>query len=342
MIKKMMLGFCMFLCVLLIGLQVYAGSVPDTGQTQSYTDTFGEDSDYTINPPSYTKLDSSGNPLADSASSWAMVRDNVTGLIWEVKKEGEGIHYKDNKYKWQEAQDVFIAALNSSPGFGGYTDWRLPTIKELAYLVNYGIPYPGPCIYTTYFPNTMPLDYWSSTTCANSTAEAWDINFNYGNDNTSDKLKYELYVRAVRGVQSPNNFVDNGNGTVTDKTTGLMWQQATATGTYKWDQALDYCETLSLGGRTDWRLPNIKELRSLVDYSTYDPAVNTIFSPDTNSSNYWSSTTGADDTGRAWRINFNNGNDSCSSKSNDDYVRAVRGGLGPLAMPWIPLLMLGN
>ena len=52
-----------------------------TGQTQSYTDTFGEDSGYTINPKSYTKLYAQGNDLPDSAVSWVMVRDNVTGLI---------------------------------------------------------------------------------------------------------------------------------------------------------------------------------------------------------------------------------------------------------------------
>ena len=61
-----------------------AGDLPDTGQTTSYTTVFGEDSDYTINPPSYTKLDQAGNELPDSAVNWVMVRDNVTGLIWEV------------------------------------------------------------------------------------------------------------------------------------------------------------------------------------------------------------------------------------------------------------------
>ncbi|MBN1277277.1 MAG: DUF1566 domain-containing protein, partial [Deltaproteobacteria bacterium] len=61
-----------------------------------------------------------------------------------------------------------------------------------------------------------------------------------------------------------------------------MWQKATAPGTYTWEHALDYCEELSLGERTDWRLPNIKELRSLVDYSNYDPAISDKF-PDTKS-----------------------------------------------------------
>ena len=62
---------------------VTATPIPDTGQTQSYTSIFGEDSDYMIYPPSYIKLDVSGNGLPDYAASWAMVQDTVTGLIWE-------------------------------------------------------------------------------------------------------------------------------------------------------------------------------------------------------------------------------------------------------------------
>jgi Domain of unknown function (DUF4214) len=64
--------------------------IPDTGQITHYTNVFGEDSDYTINPPSYTKLDAKGNVLPESATTWAMVRDNVTGLIWENKANKDG------------------------------------------------------------------------------------------------------------------------------------------------------------------------------------------------------------------------------------------------------------
>jgi hypothetical protein len=80
---------------------------------------------------------------------------------------------------------------------------------------------------------------------------------------------YGYYVRAVRGGQSSNTFVDNSDGTVTDTSTGLMWQQATASGTYTWEQALTYCENLTLpaGGYSDWRMPNRNELQSIVDYS---------------------------------------------------------------------------
>ena len=94
-----------FSIILILSLSVcaLAGPVPDTGQTQSYTDTFGEDSDYLINPPSYTKLDAQGNDLDDSAASWTMVRDNVTGLIWEVKTDDGSVHDKDNTYTWYDS-----------------------------------------------------------------------------------------------------------------------------------------------------------------------------------------------------------------------------------------------
>ena len=78
--------------------------IPDTGQTQSFTDTFGEDSDYLINPPSYTKLDAQGNELPDTGTEWVMVRDNVTGLIWEIKSDDGSLHHdKDNTYTWYDS-----------------------------------------------------------------------------------------------------------------------------------------------------------------------------------------------------------------------------------------------
>ena len=135
-------------------------------------------------------------------------------------------------------------------------------------------------------------------------------------------------------------FVNNGNGTVTDTSTGLIWQQDTARdeqGNYDvmdWEEALAYCEALVLGGHTDWRLPTIKELGSLVDLSRYDPAINTVYFPDTKSSYYRSSTTDVEhfspnDARRkyAWIVSFSNGSDvSDVRKSDPFYVRAVRGG----------------
>jgi len=121
-------------------------------------------------------------------------------------------------------------------------------------------------------------------------------------------------------------FVDNGNGTVTDTATGLMWQKATATGTHNWAQALAYAESLDLAGHHDWRLPTIKELRSLADYSRYNPAINTDYFPDAFSSFYWSGTTRADITWAARGVDFYYGSDNGGRKNFSHYVRAVRGG----------------
>ncbi len=184
--------------------------LPDTGQTKCYNDSeeipcpsnpeddyYGQDGCYTINPPSYTKLDSNGNPLPDSASNWAMVKDNVTGLVWEVKTDDDSVHDKDNKYNWYDAQDVFIAQLNSS-NFGGHSDWRLPTIKELASIVDYGKYKPS--INTDFFPHTMWSEYWSSTPNSCYPGVAWYVLFGTGDDSNYGKPN-SYYVRGVRGGQ---------------------------------------------------------------------------------------------------------------------------------------------
>jgi hypothetical protein len=171
--------------------------IPDTGQVISYTDTFGEDADYEINAPSYTKLDSSGNELEDSATAWSMVRDNVTNLIWEVKSDDDSINDKDNIYNWQDAHDIFIDQLNSSH-YGGFSDWRLPTIKELSTIVFKNTF--NPAINNVYFPNTMSSCYWSSTNVTNIPYNAWVVNFNKGRVYILGK-SFVYYVRAVRDGQ---------------------------------------------------------------------------------------------------------------------------------------------
>lgn len=188
------MGLHPFLIVWLLATPLWAAPVPDTGQTKCYNDSseipcpspvqdyYGQDANYTIHPMSFTKLDPSGNALSDSATDWAMVRDNVTGLIWEVKKNKDGYsnysdpHDADNTYTWydpscigcegsqssKDTQDM-IDQLNTS-NFGGQSDWRMPTIKELDCIVDRSIPYPGPIINTAYFANTATYHYWSSTT----------------------------------------------------------------------------------------------------------------------------------------------------------------------------------
>ena len=303
-----------------------AGSLPDTGQTKCYDANgneinpcpspgqsfYGQDAQYPCNPHSYTML-----------AGGIMVKDNVTGLIWENKTDDNSIHDKDNTYNWYNAQDVFIATLNSQ-NFGGFSDWRLPTIKELTSIVDRDRY--NPSINTAFSPNTVSFYYWSSTTRADSPSLAWVVYFYYGYVDAGHKSYYDFYVRAVRGGQcgSFGNYIDNVNGTVTDIDTGLMWQQDTAPGTYTWQQALAYCENLTFAGYNDWRLPNVNELLFLVDYSRYYLAIDPVFSVIV-SSYYWSSTTNVDDSESAWLVEFFYGYVFVTDKSYYSlYVRAVR------------------
>jgi hypothetical protein len=121
-------------------------------------------------------------------------------------------------------------------------------------------------------------------------------------------------------------LVDNGDGTVTDTNTGLMWQQDEA-GAMTWAKALTYCESLSLSVYDDWRLPNRNELQSLVDYTRYAPAIDKAIFRNAVSSGYWSSTTYSNDPVNAWGVSFHFGYISnCNKSDNRYYVRAVRGG----------------
>jgi len=132
-------------------------------------------------------------------------------------------------------------------------------------------------------------------------------------------------VLAVRGEQygSPN-YIDNNDSTITDTATGLMWQKGTAPG-LSWQQALSYCENLSLAGYTDWRLPNRNELQMLLDYSRSDPSIDTSFFPITESGFYLSSTTSPLNAMFAISVNFDCGEVQAPyDKSNILDVRAVR------------------
>ncbi|MGI6393990.1 MAG: DUF1566 domain-containing protein [bacterium] len=112
----------------------------------------------------------------------------------------------------------------------------------------------------------------------------------------------------------------SGKVVVKDSETGLEWTKEYATGK-TWQQALDYCETLDYGGYTDWRLPNIEELKTLIDDTKYSPASSF---PGMPSNYFWSSSSYVFSTYFAWRVYFNYGRVNYYDKTITYYARCVR------------------
>jgi len=131
----------------------------------------------------------------------------------------------------------------------------------------------------------------------------------YGNEITCPQPGKPFYGQDAQYKGPQPAFRDNGDGTVSDLNTGLVWQKGDSqNGQYRdWQQAVDYCASLDLGGHTDWRLPSKKELMSIVDYGRSYPAINTAFFPDCRSGYYWSSRTYADYPYYAWGVYFGYG-----------------------------------
>jgi hypothetical protein len=286
--------------------------VVDTGQTKCYDASreiscpqegeafYGQDAQYAGVQPSYT----------DNGDG--TVTDNVTGLMWQ-KTPGDKVTYAEAV----AGADTFSLA--------GYDDWRLPTIKELYSLMDFS-GYTGmsaatsePYIDTDYFDfeygdtsageRFIDAQYWSSTeyvgTTMNGQATVFGVNFadgrikGYGLRPDGSMTEFVRYVRGNTDY-GVNNFVDNGDGTITDLATGLTWMKADSGTTMNWEQALDYAENLEYAGYDDWRLPNAKELQSIVDYTRapdatdpaqVGPAIDPIFDITSDDSFFWTSTT---------------------------------------------------
>ncbi len=273
---------------------------------------YGQDATYHGHQPSYTDH---GN---------GTITDNVSGLTWE-KDMGAKITY----------EDAFLKA--DSMNLGGFSDWRVPTIKELYSLILFtgrvsGATAISPFIDTDYFHQPLgdpelgereiDAQTWSSTQYAgvtmNGDSTVFGVNFVDGRikgypkyrPGSNNSLPRTMYFRMVRGNPSygNNEFVENDIETINDLATGLMWQRADDGVMRDWEEALAYAEALELGGYDDWRLPNAKELQSIVDYSrspqsTGSPAIDPLFEtteisdPDGNPGQYpyfWSGTTHKD------------------------------------------------
>jgi hypothetical protein len=262
-------------------------SAPAAGQ-----DYYGQDSQFSGTQASYTM-----------SSDGLTIKDNITGLTWQK-------NYESSTYFWADTQSV-ITSLNNK-NYGGYNDWRAPTIKELYSLWNAGSgwPYISTNYFTINYTSEMELSrtiFWSSDKYSglmgnitdNSPGSslgaklAFGVNFGTGHIKAYSICRGPKHsIRAVRGNLSygVNLFQNNGDGTISDLSTGLMWSQIDSNTGMDWKSALAYAETknnANYQGYSDWRLPNTKELQGIVDYkrspsatdSAYaGPAINTMFS----------------------------------------------------------------
>jgi hypothetical protein len=285
-----------------------------------------------------------------------MVQDNVTRLIWELKTDDGTIHDKDNKFTWYDSNsdtnggfpgtpsegtdtEDFINEINAEK-FGGKANWRMPKAVELFSIKNFG----EEPIHNMFFPNSMEpfFWYWSSDTYTENKAWAWHMDFNYGrivhhNEKSSLRQVWAVYGKHTNVI---DQFITNPEGTITDISTGLMWERKTddegpndKDNFYTWAEALAWVSKLNIDGYlgyTDWRLPTIKELHSIVDPNRYRPSINTDIFPNTQPTSYWSSTTDIVYPNNSCAMSFWFGGNDSSPKKNYYFVRAVRGGQNQL------------
>lgn len=276
-------------------------------------DSSGQDGGYIQNTSSYV----------DNADG--TITDNITGLMWQKTADinGDGSITDDDKMTYEEA-DEYCSDLS----LAGNNDWRLPDIKTIYSIMSFTGTDPSgftgtdtsvltPFVDTDYFEfdysdgnRIIDVQYATTSSYVGNTSQLFGLNLADG------RIKgYELNffgedktfnVRCVRGNEyyGKNNYVDNNDSTITDKATNLMWHQDDNGASIDWNGAIAYCESSELAGYTDWKLPDAKELHSIVDYSrspdtTNSPAIDEIFNStgiineagDDDFGFYWSSTT---------------------------------------------------
>lgn len=280
--------------------------LPDTGQTKSFTDTYGEDNDYTENVPYY--IDNGDGTIADT----------ITGLLWQQVDGGE---------MTIENAKIYVENLS----LGGYDDWRLPTTIE-AYTIQ-NLQFNNPSLDIIYFPKTNAEYWWTSNVQANDINKIWVTNAGggIGNHLKSETISAggtkRFHARAVRNTYSKNiveRFKPINDQITIDSLTGLMWHRLPYDTAFSWENALNYAENLSVGQYSDWRLPNIKELQSLQDVALIMPCMNTSIFPNIGIKKYWSSSSQNNQATRAWNFDTSFGITTQTSKDDKLYAICVR------------------
>ena len=290
--------------------QPVASRVPDTNQGSCFDTTheipcpatgspfYGQDANYDGAVPNYR----------DNGDG--TITDRVTGLTWQKAHNRTRLGYYD------------AAAVCRNLNLGGRSRWRLPTIKELfsiadfrgsqgrrAYISDiFEFRAPGEEVLqgdrfaSTHRPGMMGQT-WSSTIYTGvhfgrpGVEAAFFFNFLDGHIKQAPTDGHSrLFYRCVSGpTWGKNQFTDIGRGMVEDRATGLTWQKTDDGRTRNWPEALAYCQNLDVGGKSDWRLPNVKELETIVDYRHHAPALDERFLKMTDPTGwFWSSTTHGD------------------------------------------------
>jgi hypothetical protein len=306
-----------------------AAKLPDTGQSKVYDENGDPVTVIDASSPYYgADATVKGNALSYQDNGDGTVTDLNTGLVWQQTPNFQRMSFDEAK------------AYCENLSLGGHDDWRLPTIKELYSLAKFdGELIPNgdstPYIDTYYFDFKYDHlifagQYFSSTLYVKEGVQNYDqhgsqqgvFGFNFADGhiksyesgywfdgtkitNADHVMLPGCYVRAVRGSTSlyDMDYTDNGDKTVTDHSTGLMWAQDDSGQKMDWLEALAYANESKLAGYSDWRLPNSKELQSLVDYEKTDlPAIDTDyfnltqkrFDSEKDAAYFWSSTTQGD------------------------------------------------
>jgi len=197
------------------------------------------------------------------------------------------------------------------------TPTPIPTVMPTPTPIPTVMPTPTPI--PTVMPTPTPVPTVAPT---QSTAQTFKSTLKKTGQTTS----YEQFDDGEYQTGVTPSYSRSGE-IVTDNITKLQWQDNEEAKTVEksWEDAKSYCLALSLGGKSDWRLPTRKELKSIVDYGKVNPAIYSVFQ-NVTSNGYWSSTTDVSDSSDAWGVLFNVGDDYWFSKTNEYRVRCVRGG----------------
>ncbi len=300
-----------------------------TGQIKSYDESGTEVTDGSIKDDGFYQMGVNPNFTRDDAKE--IVTDHLTGLEWQDDAAATSVIKKwitqdnwDAKYYDDTSGDTATTYCEtlSLDGDG----WRLPTLSELQGLVNPMNAYPA--MYSV-FQNKLSESYWSSSRSSTQNTNAWRVHFQWGYQYSNFK-NTSYHIRCVRGEEKPeSSFTRDVTGIVTDNTTGLQWQDdySDNNGTIKvslWNGAIQYCEGLSMGGYTDWRMPNLHELLSIQDIQNY-PAIYTIFQ-NTKNARYFSATKSQYSSTEIWTVESHSAYLYVENKDYNDAVRCVRGG----------------